>query len=75
MPPSDTADCHCHYTLAETQDKIVRCPGHTIHYMVFGYEVFVRQVLQLTGLAEQEDRRQYESWNPYRLQDVAEDQP
>ena len=43
--------------------------------MVFGYEEFVRRVLQLTGLAEQEDRREYESWDPYRLQDLEKDQP
>ena len=56
------------------QVVFVRCPGHTIHYMVFGYEEFVRRVLQLTGLAEQEDRREYESWDPYRLQDPEKDQ-
>ena len=53
----------------------VRCPGHIIHYMVFGYEEFVRHVLQLTALPEQEDRSEYESWDPDRLQDLEKDQP
>ncbi len=58
-----------------SQDWNVQGPGHAMHYMVFGYEEFVRRVLQLTGLAEQEDRREYESWDPYRLQDPQADQP
>ena len=46
-----------------------------MHYMVLGYEEYVRRVLQLAGLAEQEDRRDHESRDPYRLQGFEKDQP
>ena len=52
-----------------------RCPGHTIHYMGFGYSEYVERVVQLAGLAEIRDWSEYESWDPYRLQDTETDQP
>jgi hypothetical protein len=50
----------------------VRCPGHPIHYMIFGYDEYVGRVLELADLAERRDLRRYESWTPYRLQDAPE---
>jgi len=48
----------------------VRCAGHTIHFMRFGYGEYIRQVLDLADLTERGDLERYASWTPYRLQDT-----
>ena len=45
----------------------VRCPGHTIQYMRFGYVEYVGQVLELAGLTRKQTMEEYETWTPYRL--------
>ena len=54
------------------QIKVVRCPGHTIHFLGYGYEAFVAKVLELSNLSKEPERRLYESWSPYRLQGAKE---
>ena len=43
----------------------VRCPGHTIQFMAFGYDEYVRQVRELASLDARQDWKRYESWTPY----------
>jgi hypothetical protein len=40
------------YTLrmVKCQSTVVRCPGHTIHIMGFGYENFIEQLIELAGI-------------------------
>ena len=47
----------------------VRCPRHTIHFMRFGYEEYIKRVLKLSGLKEltKLEVKKYETWTPYRL--------
>ena len=45
----------------------VRCPGHTIHHMRFGYGEFVERVLELAGLTSLRNMEEYETWTPYRV--------
>lgn len=49
------------------QARSVRCPGHTIQYMRFGYVEYVEQVLELAGLTRKQNMEEYEAWTPYRL--------
>ena len=53
--------------VACTPSATVRCPGHTIQYMCFGYVEYVERVLELAGLSRMENMEEYESWTPYRL--------
>ena len=53
------------------QRRGVRCPGHTIQFMAFGYDEYVRRVRELASWDARQDWEHYESWTPYRLQDAA----
>ena len=57
----------CSTDQGELQHALVRCPGHTIQYMRFGYVEFVERVLELAGLTRMQNVEEYESWTPYRL--------
>jgi hypothetical protein len=35
---------------AKVNAGCVRCPGHAIHFMVFGYDEYIGRVLELAGL-------------------------
>ena len=50
---------------APGQVRRVRCPGDTIHFMGFGYEVFIERLIELAGNQQPEDWKPYESWSPY----------
>lgn len=61
------------------QESVVRCPGHAIHFMRFGYEEYVRRVLKLVGVNFEsvvKGVKKHESWNPWnpdRLQGIKKD--
>jgi hypothetical protein len=59
------------YAIIEIQGQavFVRCPGDTIHFMRFGYQVYVDRLVELAGIRPVEEWEPYESWDPYRLQD------
>ena len=56
--------------LCQTQLTIVRYPGHTIHFMRYGYENFIERLIELARIQQPEDWKPYESWNPNWLQDL-----
>ena len=43
----------------------VRCPGHTIQFMRFGYGEYVERVLELAGVTRKLEMEEYEPWDPY----------
>ena len=44
----------------------MRCPGHTIQFMGYGYSRYVEGVLGVVGLVrEKMEFEQYERWTPY----------
>ena len=46
----------------------MRCPGHAIHFMGFGYEEYVRRVLKLVGVNFEsvvKGVKKHKSWNPW----------
>jgi hypothetical protein len=42
------------------QGVIVRCPGHTIHFMRFGYETLLEWFIELTVIQTPEDFKPYD---------------
>lgn len=45
----------------------VRCPGHAVQFMNFGYDAYRELVTELADLNDGQDWEYYESWTPYRL--------
>jgi len=43
--------------------------------MEYGYEKFIERLIELAGIQQPKDWKPYESWSPYRLQDLETDQP
>jgi len=70
MELNDCSTCVIH-----GQHIDVRCPGHTIHFMGIGYEIFMERLIELDGIQQLEDWKPHESWSPYLLQDVKADHP
>jgi hypothetical protein len=44
----------------------VRCPGHTIQFLGYGYCRYIEKTLELLGITDTSlDLRKCESWTPY----------
>lgn len=42
---------------------VVRCPGHTIHFLGFGYSLYVGRTLQLTDISLSGlEVKEYDPW-------------
>ena len=45
---------------------VVRCPGHTIHFLRYGYAEYVKTVLGFLNINPSLiDWNKYDTWNPY----------
>jgi len=46
----------------------VRCPGHTIQFLGYGYSKYIEKTLKLLGLTiNYQEWTKYENWTPYSL--------
>ena len=54
-----------------SQPLPVRCPGHPIQYMRFGYAEYTERALELAGLTRKVNVEAYEPWDPYRVSSAA----
>jgi hypothetical protein len=44
----------------------VRCPGHTIQFLGYGYGKYIEKALELLGINRASlDRSKYGSWTPF----------
>jgi len=44
----------------------VRCPGHTIQFLGYGYSKYIEKTLELLGISvDYLEWRKYETWTPY----------
>ena len=44
----------------------MRCPGHTIQFLNYGYSQYIRKVLELSEIdPEKIEWRFYDDWTPY----------
>jgi hypothetical protein len=44
----------------------VRCPGHTIQFLNYGYTEYIRKALELLEIdVNSLEREKYETWTPY----------
>ena len=50
--------------IAIGQIEYVRCPGHTIHFMGYGYENYKERLIELAGIYQPEDWKPYDFWSP-----------
>jgi hypothetical protein len=66
---SDDRDCSTEGRASK--GRRVRCPGHPIQYMGFGYGEYVAQVLELAGLTRKVRMEEYEPWDLYRVSSAA----
>lgn len=59
------ADYPCIF--AKSQDCIVRCPGHGIHFLDFGYNEFRQKVIELAEIKPvgKEVKKYVSKWTPY----------
>jgi hypothetical protein len=49
-----------------SQLSIVRCPGHTIQFLNYGYTEYIRKALELLEIdVNSLEREKYETWTPY----------
>ena len=49
----------------------MRCPGHTIQFLGYGYTEYIKRTLELHGIdVKALDWREYETWTPYRSHDT-----
>jgi len=61
----------------------VRCPGHTIQFLNYGYSQYIKKVLELVEINPDKIKwGLYDDWTPYhlenrkdKLQSFKEDQP
>jgi len=45
---------------------VVRCPGHTIQFMGYGYSEYIKKTLELLGIEICHlEWKKYETWTPY----------
>ena len=45
----------------------MRCPGHTIQFLNYGYSQYIRKVLELVEIKPDKiEWRLYENWTPYQ---------
>ena len=50
-----------------SQVSAARCPGHSIHFLRYGYTVYINEALALAGMSiEDLELKQYEDWTPYQ---------
>jgi hypothetical protein len=59
---------HYNYTLIGVlmQDKVVRCPRHTIQFSGYSYGEYIQKVLELLGITiDYGEWKKYETWTPY----------
>ena len=58
---------YANYTsLYSCQDTVVRCPGHTIQFLGYGYSKYIEKTLELLGISvDYLEWRKYETWTPY----------
>jgi len=55
-------------SLTQNQRIIVRCPGHTIQFLGYGYSKYIEKTLKLLGLTiNYQEWTKYENWTPYSL--------
>jgi len=48
------------------QRTIVRCPGHTIQFLGYGYSKYIEKIKELLGIKDPGlNRGKYENWTPY----------
>ena len=46
--------------------SVVRCPGHTIHFLRYGYAEYIKTVLGFLNINPSLiDWNKYDTWNPY----------
>jgi hypothetical protein len=44
----------------------VRCPGHTIQFLRYGYTAYINKILELLNLNINDlEWKKYENWTPY----------
>jgi len=44
----------------------VRCPGHTIQFLGYGYSKYVEKTLKILGLTiDYQEWTKYENWTPH----------
>jgi len=44
----------------------VRCPGHTIQFLGYGYSKYIEKTLKLLGLTiDYQEWTKYENWTPH----------
>jgi hypothetical protein len=48
------------------QCTVVRCPGHTIQFLNYGYTEYIRKTLELLDInVNNLEMKEYENWTPY----------
>jgi hypothetical protein len=52
------------------QADVVRCPGHTIQFLNYGYTEYIRKALELLEIEVNNlEMEKYETWTPYPSSD------
>ena len=47
----------------------MRCPGHTIQFLNYGYSQYIKKVLELVEInPDKIEWRLYDDWTPYHLE-------